>query len=187
MNETWFSPFWYEGFKTGNGKRRVFLCFSSIAALLTISMSLHVCPHMHAGAGGQQKKVFEHIKLELKEAVSCPVPVLGTKSRPSARAASALNSRTVSLYLPLADCYSCFKFLIMYDIHVGSFCYFKIKLLVNLLYCIELMRIWKQLCGTKFRLDVKLYKYKPTIVKIWEQHKHDVYTSHTPHTRPLGA
>lgn len=36
------------------------------------------------------------------------------------------------------------------------------------------MRIWKQLCGTKFRLDVKFYKYKPTVVKIWEQHKHDV-------------
>lgn len=96
---------------------------------------------MHAGASGQQKKVFEHIKLEFKEAVSCPVSVPGTNSRPSARAASALNSRTVSLYLSLVGYYSCFKFFITYDIHVGSFCYFKIKLLVNLLCCIELMRI----------------------------------------------
>lgn len=87
---------------------------------------------MHAGASGQQK-VFEHIKLEFREAVSCPVSAPATNSRPSAGAASALNSRTVSFYLPLVGCYSCFKFFITYDIHVGSFCYFKIKLLVNLL------------------------------------------------------
>lgn len=115
--------------------------FFSIAALLTISICLYMYVHTCTQVLVDSRRRCLNTKLELKEAVSRPVPVLGTKSRPSARAASALNSRTVSLYLPLADCYSCFKFLIMYDIHVGSFCYFKIKLLVNLLYCIKLMRI----------------------------------------------
>ena len=54
-----------------------------------------------AGAHGSQKRALDHLGLKMLFVVHCPVWILGTESRPSARTVCALNPWAISPSIPL--------------------------------------------------------------------------------------
>ena len=62
-----------------------------ISVSLKMCVCVSLCVHVCAGTHRSQKRVSDPLELELKEAVSHQILVLGTKLWASTRTASALN------------------------------------------------------------------------------------------------